>query len=167
MANFTPAKKPKTSSRAETDRPNPCTTSDVSGFVHNVSPLKLSDRQRLYFIFKLQTDRDEYLEGVCFSPEKRRYFMSVQSSKSPRPRSIVKDISKSSLISTIILMRINVLLTFLFTKITPEIPQTHFVKLQLTHSVYTKCYVLAMLVRLKGLVGPNMLEKNRRHVVNL
>lgn len=42
----------------------------VCGFIHNVSPVKISAKNNRYFTCVVQTDRDKFHRGVVFSPDK-------------------------------------------------------------------------------------------------
>ena len=48
----------------------------ISGYVANVSPLKISKAKRSYFEFGKQNSTNQ-LQTVCFSPEKRRVIESI------------------------------------------------------------------------------------------
>ena len=47
----------------------------VVGYLHSVSPMKMSKNSRRYFEATLQTGREAYNRVVCFSPEKRDQFV--------------------------------------------------------------------------------------------
>ncbi|CAL8236106.1 unnamed protein product [Arctogadus glacialis] len=47
----------------------------VVGYLHSVSPMKMSKNSRRYFEPTLQTGREVYNRVVCFSPEKRNQFV--------------------------------------------------------------------------------------------
>ena len=49
----------------------------VRGYIHSVSPVKVSARNTKYFNFVVQTDRDEYHHGVSFAPEKQAVFLAA------------------------------------------------------------------------------------------
>ena len=51
---------------------------EISGYIHNLSPLK----QGKFFEFQLQAER-KTVRGVCFSPPKRKRFEELRSSSSP------------------------------------------------------------------------------------
>ena len=48
----------------------------ISGYVVNVSPLKISKAKRSYFDFEKQNSTNQ-LQTVCFSPQKRRVIESI------------------------------------------------------------------------------------------
>ena len=51
-------------------------------YLHNLSPMKKSQRDNLYFDMTLQTEQTTY-RTVCFSPEKHRDFLTRYESSSP------------------------------------------------------------------------------------
>ena len=51
-------------------------------YLHNMSPIKTSQRNNLYFDMTLQTENGCY-RTVCFSPEKHSHFLSRYESSSP------------------------------------------------------------------------------------
>jgi len=53
----------------------------VSGYLHNVSPVKVSRRNTRYFEASVQTGREEYRRVVCFSPEKRAACVQASENK--------------------------------------------------------------------------------------
>ena len=48
----------------------------ISGYVFNVSPLKVSKARRSYFKFEIQNSTNQS-RTVCFSPEKRTLIESI------------------------------------------------------------------------------------------
>lgn len=58
-----PSKRARTPSEEESET--------LKGYLHNVSPVKLSKSNKRYFDASLQTGREEYRRVVCFAPEKR------------------------------------------------------------------------------------------------
>ncbi|KAL7863388.1 hypothetical protein SRHO_G00123720 [Serrasalmus rhombeus] len=59
------------SKKARVDTPAP---GELQGFVHNVSPVKISAKNNKYFNFVLQVSRDQYHRGVVFTADKHREF---------------------------------------------------------------------------------------------
>ncbi|CAL8238615.1 unnamed protein product [Lota lota] len=45
---------------------------EMSGYIHDVSPIKCSAKNTKYFTCVIQNDRDEYHKGVVFNPIKHR-----------------------------------------------------------------------------------------------
>lgn len=70
----TPRKKPRTDEREEID---------VVGYFQNVTPMKRSARNSQYFNMTLQTDTDEYRDGVCFMAENLPAIQELAENKSP------------------------------------------------------------------------------------
>lgn len=56
-------------------------TDEVTGYLHNLSPVKKSDKTN-YFDVQVQTD-SKVVRGVCFSPQKHSQFASFCKNKSP------------------------------------------------------------------------------------
>ncbi|KAM7420109.1 hypothetical protein PAMA_014695 [Pampus argenteus] len=67
-----PAKKMKT----EEDK-------SISGYLHNISPMKVSKKNTRYFHATIQSGREEYHRVVVFSPEKRDHYEQAASVKKP------------------------------------------------------------------------------------
>ncbi|XP_070564414.1 uncharacterized protein [Ptychodera flava] len=61
----------------------PRSSNNVEGFIVNVSPLKTSAKNAKYFNGVIQTQREQYQNIVCFSPDKHEVFTSLLKSKSP------------------------------------------------------------------------------------
>jgi hypothetical protein len=56
---------------------------EVSGYIHEVSPVKTSARNTKYFDAKLQIESDVYQKMVCFDPSKHSHFVEAHHGKSP------------------------------------------------------------------------------------
>ncbi|CAL8247048.1 unnamed protein product [Lota lota] len=50
---------------------------EISGYIHDVSPIKCSAKNTKYFTCLIQNDRDEYHKGVVFNPNKHRELEQV------------------------------------------------------------------------------------------
>jgi hypothetical protein len=69
----TPAKQPKTDTSE---------FFDVEGYVHSVTPTKLSVKTNAsYYNCILQTDRTTFTDVVSYSPENRRYLLQASEKK--------------------------------------------------------------------------------------
>jgi len=67
----------------------------VVGFIHGLSPVKISKKNTRYFDGTLQTGREEYHRVVVFGPEKHAVFEQAATAKTPVKLSKVrKSISK-------------------------------------------------------------------------
>ncbi|KAL2076441.1 hypothetical protein ACEWY4_027969 [Coilia grayii] len=53
----------------------------ITGYLHEVSPVKTSWRNVSYFDATMQTDQGDYKRVVCFSPEKRAAFQQATDNK--------------------------------------------------------------------------------------
>ncbi|XP_035660761.1 uncharacterized protein LOC118408849 [Branchiostoma floridae] len=71
------------------------TPSEMSGYVHNVSPMKDGAKSK-FFRFDFQTSEDESRKGICFSPQKRSFFCEKEQSSSPCKISKVSSCSMRS-----------------------------------------------------------------------
>ena len=57
---------------------------EISGFLQNVSPIKTSKKNSLYFDGTIQTGQDKYKHFVCFDTTKQNAFrMAAESEKNP------------------------------------------------------------------------------------
>ena len=56
---------------------------EVHGYLHNVSPMKVSKNQNRYFNAILQTGPHDYQDLVCYNPEKRTQMKSLEENCSP------------------------------------------------------------------------------------
>jgi len=55
----------------------------IEGYVHCVTPLKMSAQNFRYFKYVIQTSRDAYRDGVVFSPEKHASFLQAAAEQTP------------------------------------------------------------------------------------
>jgi len=55
----------------------------VSGYLHSLSPVKVSKKNARYFDATLQSGREEYHRVIVFTPEKRRQFEQAVIAKKP------------------------------------------------------------------------------------
>lgn len=59
-------------------------TNELEGYIHCLSPVKdTMTKQAKFFYFKVQL-KEEIVQGVCFSPEKKEKLEQFQKCKSPR-----------------------------------------------------------------------------------
>ncbi|XP_049333709.1 uncharacterized protein LOC125804028 [Astyanax mexicanus] len=58
-------------------------TETLSGFIHQVSPIKFSATSSEFFNAVIQTDREEFHDAVVFSPGKRQRFLQAQQNGTP------------------------------------------------------------------------------------
>lgn len=65
---------------------------ELSGFVHDLTPLKVSRTNAKYFNCILQTDTSEYKRVVCFDSVKRSLFENAEQTKSPVKLKDVKEV---------------------------------------------------------------------------
>ena len=56
---------------------------EVEGYLHSISPVKISKNQNRYFNAMLQTDDNSYKDLVCFAADRRNELRSLQETKSP------------------------------------------------------------------------------------
>ena len=81
---FPPKDKPKMATPAKLPKTDISEFFDVEGYVHSVTPTKLSVKTNAsYYNFILQTDRTTFTDVVSYSPENRRYLLQASEKKNP------------------------------------------------------------------------------------
>lgn len=65
---------------------------ELSGFVHDLTPIKVSKTNSKYFNCVLQTNTSEYTKLVCFDSVKRALFENAVQTKSPVKLKEVKQV---------------------------------------------------------------------------
>ena len=76
MSSRPPYKKSKPQQEEET-------LTNISGYLHNVSPIKIATNNSKYFDATFQTDKDEYRRTVVFSAEKHVSFVQAAEKATP------------------------------------------------------------------------------------
>ena len=66
----------------------------ITGYVFNVSPLKVSKAKRRYFEFEIQNSTNQS-RTVCFSPEKRRPIESIATDEDQNIGCVLVNLKKS------------------------------------------------------------------------
>lgn len=59
------------------------TEDNVTGYIHDVSPVKTSARNTKYFNASFQTNHNEFHHSVVFSPEKHTSFVQAATNNTP------------------------------------------------------------------------------------
>lgn len=54
---------------------------EVAGYLHSVSPIKISKSNNSYFVGKLQTDTNVFKKMVCFDQSKHSSFHEATAAK--------------------------------------------------------------------------------------